>query len=89
MREGPLSRSRILHGIYVLWYIGTMINESQLLIERVQTGMGSRSYTPGPLGRTEVSLRSFAHRMRELIPESRLDRSPGAGWHVRPDTRKK
>jgi len=25
--------------IYVLWYICTMINESQLLIERVQTGV--------------------------------------------------
>jgi hypothetical protein len=25
--------------IYVPWYIGTMINESQLLIERVQTGV--------------------------------------------------
>ena len=48
--------------------------------------MGSRSYTPGPLGRTEVSLRSFARRMRELIPESRLNDAPSAGWQVRNDT---
>jgi hypothetical protein len=29
-----------------------------------------------------VSLRSFARRMRELIPESSLERSPGAGWNT-------
>jgi len=28
-----------LRVIYVLWYISTMINESQLAIERVQTGV--------------------------------------------------
>ena len=42
--------------------------------------MGSRSYSPGPLGKGEVALRSFARRMRELIPESRLERAPRAGW---------
>jgi hypothetical protein len=42
--------------------------------------MGSRSYSPGPLGSSEVALRSFARRMRELIPESRLDRAPSPGW---------
>jgi len=29
-----------------------------------------------------VSLRSFARRMRELIPESRLDSAPSPGWHA-------
>jgi hypothetical protein len=62
--------------------------EDKSLIERVQTGMGSRSYTPGPLGRTEVGLRSFAHRMRDLIPESRLECAPSTGWHIRNDLRK-
>jgi len=57
------------------------------LIEPVQTGMGSRSYSPGALGRTEVALRRFARRIRELIPESRLDHAPGAGWHIRNDLR--
>jgi carnitine monooxygenase subunit len=52
-------------------------------IERVQAGMGSRSYTPGPLGRSEVGLRSFARHMRNLIPESRLEHPPAPGWHVR------
>ena len=71
------------------WRINRRVSlEDKALIERVQAGMGSRSYSPGPLGRTEVSLRSFAHRMRELIPESRLERAPSAGWHRRNDTGK-
>jgi phenylpropionate dioxygenase-like ring-hydroxylating dioxygenase large terminal subunit len=74
-REMRLSR-------YLNWRINRRVStEDKLLIERVQNGMGSRSYTPGPLGRGEVSLRSFARRMRELIPESRLDKAPAPGWH--------
>jgi phenylpropionate dioxygenase-like ring-hydroxylating dioxygenase large terminal subunit len=73
-------------------YLNLRINrrvsaEDNALIERVQTGMGSRSYTPGPLGRNEVSLRSFARRMRELIPESRLEQAPAPGWLWRRDAR--
>jgi phenylpropionate dioxygenase-like ring-hydroxylating dioxygenase large terminal subunit len=69
---------------YLNWRINRRVSlEDKSLIERVQDGMGSRSYTPGPLGRTEVSLRSFARRMRTLIPESRLDHAPSPGWHVR------
>jgi carnitine monooxygenase subunit len=48
----------------------------------VQAGMASRSYSPGPLGHNEVGLRSFARRMRELIPESLLERAPSAGWQT-------
>jgi len=71
------------------WRINRRVSlEDKALIERVQTGMGSRSFTPGPLGRTEVALRSFARRIRELIPESHLDRAPGAGWHARSELRK-
>jgi hypothetical protein len=54
--------------------------EDKALIERVQAGMGSRSYSPGPLGQNEVSLRSFARRMRDVIPESALDHPPEPGW---------
>ena len=44
---------------------------AQALIERVQSGMRSSSYQVGPLAQSEVCLRSFAQRMRSLIPESR------------------
>src|SRR4029450_12442334 len=48
--------------------------EDQDLIERVQAGMGSSSFTSGPFGRNEVCLRGLAARMRETIPVSRLER---------------
>jgi phenylpropionate dioxygenase-like ring-hydroxylating dioxygenase large terminal subunit len=85
----PDDRREMRAARYLNWRINRRVSlEDKALIERVQTGMGSRSFTPGPLGRSEVALRSFARRIRELIPESRLDRAPGAGWHVRNDLRK-
>ena len=47
-----------------------------VLIERVQGGMKSQSYAPGPLGESEVCLRSFARKLRSLIPEARHDAPP-------------
>jgi phenylpropionate dioxygenase-like ring-hydroxylating dioxygenase large terminal subunit len=74
---------------YLNWRINRRVSlEDKSLIERVQSGMASRSFSPGPLGRNEVSLRSFAARIRDLIPESRLDRAPPAGWHARGELRK-
>ena len=59
------------------WRINRRVNdEDTVLIARVQAGMASPSYTPGPLGTSEVCLRSFAQKIRRLIPEARLDRSP-------------
>jgi phenylpropionate dioxygenase-like ring-hydroxylating dioxygenase large terminal subunit len=79
----PDDRREMRAARYLNWRINRSVSlEDKALIERVQTGMGSCSYTPGPLGRNEVSLRSFARRMRALIPESRLERSPGAGWRT-------
>jgi carnitine monooxygenase subunit len=68
---------------YLNWRINRRVSlEDKALIERVQAGMGSRSCSPGPLGSNEVALRSFARRMRELIPESRLERAPPPGWRT-------
>jgi phenylpropionate dioxygenase-like ring-hydroxylating dioxygenase large terminal subunit len=68
---------------YLNWRINRRVSlEDKALIERVQAGMGSGSYSPGPLGNNEVSLRSFARRIRDLIPESRLERAPKAGWRT-------
>src|SRR5882757_1782040 len=79
----PDDRREMRAARYLNWRINRRVSlEDKALIERVQAGMGSRSYSPGPLGKNEVSLRSFARRMRELIPESRLERAPGAGWRT-------
>ena len=37
-------------------------------------------YVAGPLSSGEVCLRSFARRMRALIPESALPQPPPRGW---------
>lgn len=80
----PDARREMSAARYLNWRINRRVSiEDKALIERVQSGMGSRSFTPGPLGTNEVSLRSFARRMRELLPESRLDHAPPAGWSKR------
>lgn len=69
---------------YANWRINRRVNiEDKGLIERVQAGMGSSAYETGPLGAGEVCLRSFARRMRGLIPESRLRQAPLPGWRAR------
>ncbi|MEN3748777.1 aromatic ring-hydroxylating dioxygenase subunit alpha [Sphingomonas sp. HF-S3] len=70
---------------YANWRINRMVNaEDTWLITRIQQGMASRSYSVGPLGRSEVCLRSFARKIRGLIPEARLHQPPAPGWSRRP-----
>jgi phenylpropionate dioxygenase-like ring-hydroxylating dioxygenase large terminal subunit len=69
---------------YLNWRINRRVNiEDKTLIERVQAGMASSSYTVGPLSEGEVCLRSFARRVRSLIPESRWHAAPPRGWSNR------
>ncbi len=68
---------------YLNWRINRQVNtEDTDLINRVQAGMGSSSYTVGPLGSGEVCLKNFTRKMRALIPETRLDRKPARGWSM-------
>lgn len=68
----PDARREMRATRYLNWRINRQVNvEDKSLIERVQQGMRSSSYTVGPLNDKEVCLRSFARRMRELIPECR------------------
>ena len=72
-----ISAARCAPTRYLNWRINRRVSlEDKALIERVQAGMGSSSYTVGPLSDGEVCLRSFGRRMRSLIPESRLHRAP-------------
>jgi phenylpropionate dioxygenase-like ring-hydroxylating dioxygenase large terminal subunit len=80
----PDERREMRTARYLNWRINRRVNaEDTELITRVQLGMQSPSYVAGPLGTSEVCLRSFAQRLRRLIPEARLERAPAAGWSVR------
>ena len=77
----PDARREMKAARYLNWRVNRRVNaEDTALIRRVQQGMASTCYRPGPLGRSEVCLRSFAKKLRRLIPEARLDSPPLPGW---------
>jgi phenylpropionate dioxygenase-like ring-hydroxylating dioxygenase large terminal subunit len=77
----PDERREMRAARHLNWRINRRVNaEDTELITRVQLGMQSASYEPGPLGTSEVCLRSFAKKLRRLIPEARLGSPPAAGW---------
>ena len=74
----PDDRREMKAARYLNWRINRRVNaEDTALITRVQAGMESAAYEPGPLGTSEVCLRSFAAKLRRFIPEARLERPPG------------
>jgi carnitine monooxygenase subunit len=76
----PDARREMKAARYLNWRINRYVSaEDNELITRVQSGMASRSYEPGPLGESEVCLRSFARKLRAIIPESR-SATPPAGY---------
>ncbi len=81
----PDGRRAMRAARYLNWRINRRVNaEDTALIARVQAGMGSPAYRAGPLGTSEVGLRSFAAQLRRLIPEARLPQPPAPGWSQRP-----
>ncbi|HEX6741315.1 MAG TPA: RHO alpha subunit C-terminal catalytic domain-containing protein, partial [Sphingomicrobium sp.] len=77
----PDDRREMKAARYLNWRINRRVNaEDTQLITRVQLGMQSASYEAGPLGTSEVSLRSFAKKLRTMIPEARLPQAPPPGW---------
>jgi carnitine monooxygenase subunit len=77
----PDERREMRAARHLNWRINRRVNaEDTELITRVQLGMQSPSYKPGPLGTSEVCLRSFAQKLRKLIPEARLAEAPPPGW---------
>jgi len=80
----PDDRREMKAARYLNWRINRQVNaEDTRLIERVQAGMASHSFSTGPLSETEVALRSFNRRLRRLIPEARQRERPAAGWASR------
>ncbi len=77
----PDDRREMKLARYANWRINRVVNaEDTWLIGQVQQGMASRSYTAGPIATSEVCLRSFARKIRTLIPEARLGHAPTPGW---------
>jgi phenylpropionate dioxygenase-like ring-hydroxylating dioxygenase large terminal subunit len=77
----PDERREMRAARYLNWRINRQVNaEDTALIARVQQGMESRSFSMGPLSEKEVCLRHFCRRMREVIPEARMEAQPAAGW---------
>jgi len=77
----PDKRPEMRAARHLNWRINRRVNaEDTELITRVQLGMQSPTYRPGPLGTSEVCLRSFAQKLRKLIPEARLESPPPPGW---------
>ncbi len=77
----PDDRREMRVARHLNWRINRLVNaEDTALITRVQLGMQSPAYVAGPLGKSEVCLRSFAKKLRTMIPEARLDAPPPAGW---------
>lgn len=78
----PDDSSREMKAVrYLNWRINRRVSvEDKELIARVQQGMGSSSYSSGPLSDGEVCLRSFGKHMRSLIPQSKLPHAPARGW---------
>ena len=80
----PDERREMKAARYLNWRINRRVNaEDTALISRVQRGMESTSFTPGPLGKSEVCLRNFIAKLRGFIPEARLKQPPGPGWSRR------
>lgn len=80
----PDDRREMKLARYANWRINRVVNqEDTWLIERVQQGMASGTYSAGPIGRSEVCLRSFARKIRAIFPEARLHKAPPAGWSKR------
>jgi phenylpropionate dioxygenase-like ring-hydroxylating dioxygenase large terminal subunit len=65
----------------IVRYLNARINrqvqkEDELLCRRVQEGLASGSYEPGPLSRLEGLMWEFHERLREKIPEARFPTAP-------------
>jgi phenylpropionate dioxygenase-like ring-hydroxylating dioxygenase large terminal subunit len=77
----PDNRREMRAARYLNWRINRQVSaEDAKLIERVQQGMASRSFSAGPLSKNEVCLKQFCRRMRGLIPEARQEIAPASGW---------
>lgn len=55
-------------------------DEDRTLCERVQRGLATHGYRPGPLSQLEVGIHHFHEMVRELVPVAALDEAPARGF---------
>jgi phenylpropionate dioxygenase-like ring-hydroxylating dioxygenase large terminal subunit len=81
IRGGSFAHPDSRREMRVLRYLGSRINrqvqrEDEFLCARVQRGLGSRSYEPGPLSSLESCMLQFHDMLRTRIPEVREPHAP-------------
>jgi phenylpropionate dioxygenase-like ring-hydroxylating dioxygenase large terminal subunit len=81
IRGGSFARPDPRREMRVVRYLATRINrqvqrEDEFLCRRVQQGLASGSYEPGPLSTLENCMLEFHNLLREKIPEVRLASPP-------------
>ena len=81
IRGGSFGHPDSRREMRVLRYLGARLNrqvqhEDEFLCVRVQRGLGSRSYEPGPLSSLESCMLQFHDMLRARIPEVREPRAP-------------
>jgi phenylpropionate dioxygenase-like ring-hydroxylating dioxygenase large terminal subunit len=81
IRGGSFAHADSRREMRVLRYLGARINrqvqrEDEFLCARVQRGLGSHSYEPGPLSSLESCMLQFHDMLRARIPEVREPRAP-------------
>jgi phenylpropionate dioxygenase-like ring-hydroxylating dioxygenase large terminal subunit len=81
IRGASFGRPDARREMRIVRYLATRINrqvqrEDESLCRRVQQGLASPSYEPGPLSRLENCMLEFHNLLRERIPEVRLPSPP-------------
>jgi phenylpropionate dioxygenase-like ring-hydroxylating dioxygenase large terminal subunit len=81
IRGGSFARADARREMRVVRYLSARINrqvqrEDEFLCKRVQQGLASSSYEPGPLSTLESCMLEFHELLRERIPEVRLPSAP-------------
>jgi phenylpropionate dioxygenase-like ring-hydroxylating dioxygenase large terminal subunit len=76
--QDPTSEEQELRRLNV--EINDIVNgEDKTLCERVQKGLQTSGYSPGPLSQKEVGVYFFHEMVRDLVPVATLDESPQRG----------
>ena len=75
---GPLADEEELRSIE-LKILDEVNAQDKILCERIQRGVGTHGYRPGPLSLEESCIHDFHERVRECLPVTRRSKAPARG----------